>query len=245
MPLTFSHPALVLLAKYLPERWVSMTGLVVGSVTPDFEYFIRMKVESIYSHTWLGMFWFDLPLSVLLTFMYHSLVRDFLICNLPLFLKKRLSRFMGFNWTYYFKRHFLKVIICLLVGIATHIFWDGFTHPHGDFVKIIPVLKENTMLFGVRTPNYKLLQYISTVIGGIIVFYAVMHTPETADCAKSRTPFYYWLIVLGTGVVAANLRTLTGMHYSQYSAVATSLISGLIAGSIIAPWLLERISVKK
>ena len=40
---------------------------------------------------------------------------------------------MDFKWINYFKHHFFKVIICLLLGIASHIFWDGFTHPGGDF----------------------------------------------------------------------------------------------------------------
>jgi hypothetical protein len=240
MPLTFSHPALVLPAKYLPERWVSMTGLIIGSVTPDFEYFLRMRVESIYSHTWAGMFWFDLPLSVLLTFIYHSIIRNSFICNSPLFLKRRLSRYMNFNWTEYFWHNIIKVFICLLAGIATHIFWDAFTHPRGDFVKMIPLLKENMFLFGAHIPDYKFLQYVSTVVGGIIVLYAVIRIPPAAEYAKPNHPFYYWFIVIGTGVVAANLRVLTGVNYADYFTVATSALSGSIAGVIIAPLFLER-----
>ena len=83
MPFTFSHPAIILPFRYLPVKWFSFTGLVIGSLTPDFEYFIRMKVQSIYSHTLLGIFWFDLPLAILLAFLFHSLVRDTLFFNLP------------------------------------------------------------------------------------------------------------------------------------------------------------------
>lgn len=245
MPLTFSHPALVLPAKFLPERWVSMTGLIVGSLTPDFEYFIRMKVESIYSHTWAGMFWFDLPLSLLLAFIYHYTIRNSFICNSPLFLKKRLSRYMDFNWMDYFKRHFFIVIICLLVGIASHIFWDGFTHPGGDFVKLIPWLRESSTIFGYHRPNSRLIHTISTTVGGVIVIYAIMRIPKATDYAKSRNPVYYWFIVIGTGVVAVNLRILTGAYYWEYYTIIPSIVSGLIAGSIIAPILLERITAKK
>jgi hypothetical protein len=240
MPLTFSHPALVLPAKYLPERWVSMTGLIVGSVTPDFEYFMRMRVESIYSHTWAGMFWFDLPLSFLLTFIYHSIVRNSFISNSPLFLKRRLSPYMDFDWIKYLRHNFFKVIICLLVGIATHIFWDAFTHPHGDFVKMIPYLKETATIDGVHLPYYRILQYISTIVGGIIVFYAIMKMPQAAEYAKSNHPVYYWFIVIGTGIVAANIRLLAGVHYTEYFTVATSAATGFIAGAIIAPLFLDR-----
>jgi hypothetical protein len=245
MPLTFSHPALILPAKYLPAKWISMTGLIIGSVAPDFEYFIRMRVESLYSHTWTGMFWFDLPLSLLLTFIYHYIIRNSFICNSPVFLKKRLSRYIDFNWMDYFKHHFFTVIICLLVGIASHIFWDGFTHPHGDFVKMLPFLHETMTFSGIHIPNFKVAQYISTILGGIIVFYAILRIPKATSYAKSRNPVYYWFIVIGTGIVAANLRILTGINYWDYSTVATSTLSGLIAGSIVAPLLLERIPAKK
>lgn len=59
MPFTFSHPAIVLPLTSLPKRCISVTGFVIGSLTPDFEYFIRMKVKSEYSHTISGLFWFD------------------------------------------------------------------------------------------------------------------------------------------------------------------------------------------
>jgi hypothetical protein len=245
MPLTFSHPAVILPAKYLPEKWVSMTGLIIGSITPDFEYFLRMRVISIYSHTWIGMFWFDLPLAVLLTFVYHYIIRNSFICNLPVFLKKRLSRYMDFKWINYFKHHFFKVIICLLLGIASHIFWDGFTHPGGDFVKMIPWLKEGSNIFGYHIPNSRLLHIISTIIGGIIIFYAILLIPKASNYAKSRNPVYYWFIVIGTGVVATNLRVFLGLHYWEYYTVATCLVSGFIAGAVMAPLLLERKPAKQ
>lgn len=51
MPFTFSHPSIVLPLTYLPKKWISLTGIVIGSLTPDFEYFLRMKIQSTYSHT--------------------------------------------------------------------------------------------------------------------------------------------------------------------------------------------------
>jgi hypothetical protein len=51
MPFTFSHPAIILPLKYFKKKWFSLTGLVIGSMTPDFEYFVRMRIQSNYSHT--------------------------------------------------------------------------------------------------------------------------------------------------------------------------------------------------
>src|ERR1700722_2553749 len=104
MPFTFSHPSAILPAKWLPEKWVSITALVIGSITPDFEYFIRMKNLGLYGHTLGGLFWFDLPIGFALTFVYHDLVRDSLIDNLPRFLRSRLNKFKGFDWNTYVKQ---------------------------------------------------------------------------------------------------------------------------------------------
>lgn len=239
MPLTFSHPALILPGKYLPERWVSMTGLIVGSITPDLEYFIRMRERSTYSHTWAGIFWFDLPLSLLLTFIYHYLVRNAFTCNSPAFLRRRLSKYINFDWGHYFKNHFLLVIICLLIGITSHVFWDSFTHLNGYFVKAVPFLRETVIIYGNHIPNARILQAISTVVGGLVVFYAIMRMPDDMDAPPINNPTYYWLIIIATGIITATIRVLASSHLLNYDVIALSIASGFIAGSIIAPFFLK------
>src|SRR5574338_195989 len=97
MPFTFSHPAAVLPLGYFPKRFISMTGLVIGSTAPDFEYFIRMKNRSYYSHTWLGLLWFDLPLVIILAFIYHGIVRNMFLDDLPVIFTKRVAVFTNFT----------------------------------------------------------------------------------------------------------------------------------------------------
>jgi len=88
MPFTFSHPAIVLPLTFKRLK-LSATALIIGSMVPDFEYFIRMTDHSRYSHTIAGLFWFDLPMGLLICFVYHGVVKDQLFNNLPPFLKQR------------------------------------------------------------------------------------------------------------------------------------------------------------
>lgn len=81
MPFTFAHPAIILPLPFLNKRWFSLTGLIIGSMIPDFEYFIRMRIQSIYSHTLAGIFWFDLPLALLISFIFHNKVKNLLFQN--------------------------------------------------------------------------------------------------------------------------------------------------------------------
>ncbi len=136
MPFTFSHPAIVLPLYRLVRRWVSLTGLIVGSIVPDFEYFIRMGTPSIYSHTFKALFWFNLPLGLLLCFLFHNVVRNALFSHLPYILHRRLSNFKRFNWNKYFRKNWHIVIISILVGAATHLLWDKFTHENGYVLKV-------------------------------------------------------------------------------------------------------------
>ncbi len=143
MPFTFSHPALVLPLTYLPHRFYSLTGIIIGSLTPDFEYFLRMKVQSNYSHTINGLFWFDVPLGFLLAYIFHNVVRNCLINNLPIVLQSRFLTYKKFAWNCNLRSKWIITLISLLIGSASHLLWDGFTHSTGHFVQTISVLTNN------------------------------------------------------------------------------------------------------
>ena len=132
MPFTFSHPAIILPLNYLPKKWISLTGLVIGSLTPDFEYFIRMKIESNYSHTFWGIFWFDLPLGILLTFIFHNIVKTELFKNLPKELNQRFVTEEELNWSNYFAEKWKMSRPCPAVGGRN---WCDPAENHGRFCR--------------------------------------------------------------------------------------------------------------
>jgi hypothetical protein len=236
MPFTFSHPAIVLPLTYLPRQWLSLTGLVIGSLTPDFEYFLRMRIKSNYSHTWDGLFWFDLPLGLLLAFLFHNIVRDSLFDNLPTFLRSRFSAFRQFDWNGYFKRNWLVVTISILIGAASHIFWDSFTHDHGYFVLTIPTLQNSVEFFGVQIPILKILQHSSTIIGGLVIAFSINKLPiNTAE--NVNVNLKYWILFAGLTLTIIAVRLLFGLELKQYgNVIVTAISAGLISLTII-PWL--------
>ena len=230
MPFTFSHPAAVLPLGYLPKRWISMTGLIIGSLTPDFEYFIRMKILSRFSHSWFGLFWFDLPLTIILAFIFHQIVRDELIDNLPGFIYKKLNVFKGFNWIKHFKNNFIEVIISCVIGIASHILWDGFTHLHGDFVYAIPALKLSIIIKGLKIPIFKLLQYISSIIGGLIILYVLLKLPANESTIKQKSIIPFRVKTILITLIILTLRFLFGMEFNDYGGIMATTISGGLIG---------------
>lgn len=196
MPFTFSHPAIILPLTYLPKRWFSLTGLIIGSLMPDFEYFLRMKIKSDFSHTLEGVFLFDLPLGIVTAFIFHNIVRNNLFDNLPYILKSRVIVVKNFNWNIYFKKNWLVVIFSIIIGTFSHILWDSFTHDSGYFVQKFEVLIQSVELFNKKIPILKILQHLSTFIGAFVIAFSLYKLPTHTTDSKSIN-LNYWLTFLG------------------------------------------------
>ena len=239
MPFTLSHPALVLPLKYLPNRWFSMTGLIIGSLTPDFEYFFRMSTKSIYSHPIVGLFWFDLPLGILLCFLYHDLIRNSLFEDLPRFLRSRFSNFKQFAWNEYFKSSWIIIILSIFIGGVSHIFWDSFTHAHGYFVQFIPALSNKVSLFGWQIPIFKVLQHASSLIGGLVILFAIARIPIDIGIRVQFNLKYWSLIILITCIIIF-LRFFNGIDLKSYGNIFMTIISAGLIGLTLTSLLIRR-----
>ena len=232
MPFTFSHPAIVLPLSYLPRRWFSITGLVIGSLTPDFEYFFRMRIKSNYSHTVDGLFWFDFPVALLLTFLFHNIVRDKLFSNLPTALKSRFTTLKEFDWSSYFKLKWFVVTISILIGAASHIFWDGFTHENGYFVQSIPALQNSLDVWGREIQIFKILQHSSTILGILAIAFAIYKLPKNKT-GNEKINLKYWAISAGLTLTIVLIKLIDGLEIRQFGNVIITFISaGLISLSI-------------
>jgi len=239
MPFTLSHPAIVLPLTFLPRQWFSLTGLVVGSLTPDFEYFLRMRVQSNYSHTLSGLFWFDLPSGILLAFIFHNIVRNSLFDNLPTILNSRLSKFKQFDWNNYFKKNWLVVTISVLIGASSHIFWDSFTHDHGYFVQTIPALTNTVDFFGRQIPVLKILQHSSTLLGGLIIALALFKLTPDKNVTRQLN-IKYWGILTTLTLTIIAVRLLSGLDIKLYGHVIVTAISAGLISLTLTPWLTEQ-----
>jgi hypothetical protein len=232
MPFTFCHPAIVLPFSYRQKR-ISMVGLIVGSMIPDFEYFIRMKVVSMHSHTWPGIFWFDLPLGLMVVFIYQLVVRDRLINNLPTALNRRFSQYKSASGRSYSIKYAILVAVCILIGAASHILWDGFTHPTGNFVLLVPALSDTIYLFNHHVFIYKILQHGSSIVGAVVIIITIYSLP-LHDLTKKENIAGYWTMVLVVVFITLVIRLFTGLSFNRYGDIIVTEITGLFLGLIAA-----------
>ena len=202
MPLTFCHPAIVLPLKKLKPNWFSMTRLIIGSMSPDLEYFSRMEILATHSHLFWGVLYFDLPIALIYCFVFHLFVRNILINHLPDFFKERFTQFLNFDWINYFKKNWLIVIVSIIIGAYSHLFWDAFTHEWGYFAKLIPTLQEVWFTKPIEVKGYKFLQHFSTFLGSIFIAFWIYKMPKE-PILKTKFDYIFWLkIILFTTIIS-------------------------------------------
>lgn len=234
MPFTFAHPAIVLpLAKY--QKWFSLTGLTIGSMSPDFEYFLRMEITSHYSHRVIGVFLFDLPVSLLVTLIFHHIIRNPMIENLPTCLYQRFNVYRILNWTQYAVNHGFILIVSILIGIISHLIWDAFTHQSGIFVMRFPYLQQTVMW---DSPIYKLLQHGSTLLGMIFIGLFIFYQPKIST-EKPSVSLRYWVSVLGITLLIFTIRALLSSSFNIGHMVVTGIMACFIS-LVLVSWITQR-----
>ncbi|MDP9081034.1 MAG: DUF4184 family protein [Bacteroidota bacterium] len=232
MPFTLAHPAAVLPFGALTKRWLSVTGMVMGSLAPDFEYFFRMKLLSRYSHTWEGMIWFDLPVAFVLVIIYELFIKDKLISHLPAAANRRLYWFRGYRYVFS-GWYLIAIVISILIGAASHIAWDGFTHPKGMFVQQFAILNQIVDVYGHRVYVFHLLQYASGLAGAIIIAITYYAQPK-GELTKAGSIAAFWLQVILVTAVTVAIKLATGLPLHQYANMLVTVMDGAMIGIVVA-----------
>src|SRR5437868_5069951 len=221
MPFTFSHPAAVLPLRILPRHWFSFTGLIIGSMVPDFEYFLRMNVESNFSHTVAGIFLFDLPVGIIAAFIFYNIAAAPLIDNIPAFFASRLSFLKNSDWNNYFKNNILKVCLSFIAGAILHVVWDNFTHENGHFARAIPGFSDVRMVYGIQTAYCHILQHASTLVGGLMVAVSVLLLPVDVNYQPTLS-VNYWRIATILFILLVAVRLWFGLGPNWLNNLAVS-----------------------
>lgn len=208
MPFTAAHPALML--PLLRWRRVLPSALVVGSITPDFEYFLRMQVKGTHGHTLAGLLYFNLPMGILLLLAFHQVVKRPLIDHLPGFVQTRMQPLREFDFLPYLRQRYLSVLVCLLAGSASHLFWDSFTHNHGFFVNEFRSFYSTVSVpFGnINYPLFYALQYISSIVGMAAILLYFVYVPAHGPSSSLGMNYWLWVSIIAIAIFHVRLWAL-------------------------------------
>jgi len=236
MPFTFSHPAIVLPLKRLLPSWLSLSALIIGSTTPDFEYFLNMKMQGSWGHSWGGLLSFNLPVGLVLYLLWHKWVKHPLISSLPSIIGQRLKPSLHFDGWALFKKRWYLILLSLFIGSTSHIVWDGFTHINGWVVPYLPGLLQKWELFGLQIPVYNLLQHSSTILGGVVMVGILFNQPKAHHNQFNPRYWVFWACI--TGIISAVRLTWLTYPWFYGDLIATAIAAGLWA-FIITPSMVK------
>ncbi|HEY0690103.1 MAG TPA: DUF4184 family protein [Kribbella sp.] len=170
LPFTLSHPAAVL--PLLRQPFVP-AALVAGAVVPDVPYYLdALGVSETSPHDWYGPLLnatethslggglvIDLPVAIGLVAAY-AMLRAPITALLPSGLRlPEPDRTTGPRAK---ARYAMWLLVSALIGIASHLAWDSFTHGDGFLVTHVQPLRASA-LGGLTVA--RLLQYASTAFG--------------------------------------------------------------------------------
>ncbi|MCD8403511.1 DUF4184 family protein [Tenacibaculum finnmarkense] len=233
MPFTFSHPAIVLPLKNIFGKWISLTAIIIGSLTPDFEYFLRMKIQSNFSHTILGTLWFNLPLGLLLCFIFHLIIKTPLLENLPKYIQARTTDLKDLNWNNYFIKNWFIVCLSILIGAYSHIFWDSFTHQNTFFTGYFQL---NEKILNSPISYFKILQHLSTLLGGLFIIWS-FNKREKQNLIESKPNSTYWIAVSLVAIAILIIRFSSGLKITAYGNIIVSSITAIMIAITIVSFL--------
>jgi hypothetical protein len=165
MPFTLSHAAASLPFRRFKPIW---PALVIGTFAPDLQYFIWISDEDRSGHRFPDILLLTVPLALAVLWVFEYVVKGPAIELLPTGLQQRLRdkteplRFTG--W-----RQFFLISLWTLIGTATHVAWDQFTHSYSRLSQHWPLLSSPVkMPSGYTVSLAHLLQHVST-IGGMAI----------------------------------------------------------------------------
>ena len=151
------------------------------------------------------------------------------------FLQRRLQPTHQLDFKKIISEQYRVVIFSALLGAASHIFWDGFTHNGSFFVTYFEVYRHVVVPFqGVKYPLFYALQHISTFAGLNIIVIYIYFMPMDVLSPVSRPSISYWLLLVLVGFVFFTLRfAFFPQDFDLGNAVVTGISSILLSLCIL------------
>lgn len=249
MPWTFAHPAAILPLRRLCPRWLSLPALILGAMAPDMSYYVGMHGRwSTFCHTPLGIVSACLPVCLLLLALLLRFARPLTVL-LPEphrgLVRNQLRPTPHPAWI-----AAAVAVLSVLLGAATHVLWDSFTH-HGRWgAELLPELDEPLFDAMGQVHITQLLQHLSTAVGVAVLALAYRRVlrarPPAAPALQDaqRTRLLLACAAIAVAVGAASALALTAPEAPAYASRlivrtvvwSTSCFAALFVVASVAWW---------
>jgi len=162
VPFTISHAAAVLPLHQWTREKLPLAALMIGSMSPDFAYFISGDPGRLATHSIAGLFTFCWPVSLVLWLLFVRVLEQPTLALMPASWAARIVPPQR-EWTL---KTLLIASAAVLLGAVTHLIWDSFTHAQTPVTNTLRGLHAVAVeIGGTSIPWYGILQHVSTLLG--------------------------------------------------------------------------------
>ncbi len=158
MPFTISHAAAAL---PLRQTRLPLAALMIGTMAPDFAYFLPWEPDRMGTHSIAGLLWFCWPVGLLVWLLYVHVLEEPTIALLPPNWRSGITR-SDRSWA---PRALGMASLAVIIGAITHDVWDAFTHGRSPITDRFPVFHSVVDVLGMRFRLFYVLQIVSSVGG--------------------------------------------------------------------------------
>ncbi|MEM9367750.1 MAG: DUF4184 family protein [Planctomycetota bacterium] len=164
MPFTPTHIAAAVPIRYVFGSAVPFSALAIGCMTPDLGVFFPKLFPYDALHSLRGLLTHCVPAGLAAYYVFHIVLRAPLVELFPARFAVPL-RPIARNEVDLGLKAICIATLCVLLGSASHVFWDTFTHHSRWGVRTFPWLREQVFQSDVLSvPWYRILQHGSSVV---------------------------------------------------------------------------------
>ena len=162
MPYTLAHPGFTLPLKKRYAAFFSTTGLVFGSIAPDFDIILRFSNQRmhIFQYGLREIIFLILPIAIASSIYFHLVIKNILIDYAPAALRENLVIYKNKNILKNTTTDWMRLILSALFAIFIHLGLDLLSHYDAFTFQL------NAMLY-----------YQSLIIGYIVYYFAMYFPP--------------------------------------------------------------------
>lgn len=186
-----------------------------------------------------------MPAAFMMYWIFHDVVKEPLAALLPRAVRQRIPANPP-SLSFRQPLQLLLLVLSLLVGGATHILWDSFTHASYWPGRHISELRDAVTLPLVGVVHYyKLLQYFSTIFGLVVVFLWILHwvrtTPVQPQPAGNVVPPAHAriarVLIPATALLGAFLRAVLDARHVSTPRGLEIWVGDFVVAAISLAWV--------
>lgn len=235
MPWTPAHPAFAIPFLKIFRRPFPAVCLVIGSMAPDLPYFFLVRFVG-WSHAFPMGYLVGIPLTVILAhvWLYYLSPTFFAVLPIVYGAPQNPGKVRG---------DFITGCMAAAVGIATHVFVDGFTHANGYIVRQWPLLQVRWEVFGKTVPVWHFLQLFFTVVGlGGIALYFFLSPHWKIARSRWASPYakIFWIKSALFSLIAGLVIFFFRWPFSSLAIVSVAIMTSVTVGMVAAFFLIKQ-----